>query len=78
MVGGRILTEEPKYQMMKVLKEIQDGTFGRNWLLENRAAGRVNFLMQRQLHAEHPIEKVGKELRAMMPWLRDGADLSKD
>ena len=34
--------------------------------------------MERRLHAEHPIEKVGKELRAMMPWLKDGADLSKD
>lgn len=78
MVGPRIITEDTKKEMKKVLKEIQDGTFARNWLLENKSAGRVNFLMQRRLHAEHPIEKVGKELRAMMPWLKDGADLSKD
>lgn len=78
MVGPRIITEDTKNEMRKVLKEIQDGTFARNWLLENKSAGRVNFLMQRRLHAEHPIEKVGKELRAMMPWLKDGADLSKD
>ncbi|XOQ24730.1 MAG: ketol-acid reductoisomerase [Mitsuokella multacida] len=78
MVGPRIITEDTKKEMKKVLKEIQDGTFARNWLLENKAAGRANFLMERRLHAEHPIEKVGKELRAMMPWLKDGADLSKD
>jgi ketol-acid reductoisomerase len=78
MVGPRIITEDTKKEMKKVLKEIQDGTFARNWLLENRAAGRVNFLMQRQLHAEHPIEKVGKRLRAMMPWLKGADDLSKD
>ena len=78
MVGPRIITEETKKEMKKVLKEIQDGTFARNWLLENRSAGRANFLMQRRLHAEHPIEKVGAELRDMMPWLKNGADLSKD
>ena len=78
MVGPRIITEETKKEMKKVLKEIQDGTFARNWLLENRSAGRANFLMQRRLHAEHPIEKVGAELRNMMPWLKNGADLSKD
>ena len=78
MVGPRIITEDTKKEMKKVLKEIQDGTFARNWLLENKAAGRANFLFERRLHAEHPIEKVGKELRAMMPWLKDGADLSKD
>ena len=59
MVGPRIITEETKKEMKKVLKEIQDGTFARNWLLENRAAGRANFMMQRQLHSEHQIEKVG-------------------
>ncbi|SHE53653.1 ketol-acid reductoisomerase [Schwartzia succinivorans] len=78
MVGPRIITEETKKEMKKVLKEIQDGTFARNWLLENRAAGRANFMMQRQLHSEHQIEKVGKELRNMMPWLRGAEDLSKD
>ena len=75
MIGPRIITEETKKEMKKVLKEIQDGTFARNWLLENRAAGRANFLAQRRLHQEHPIEKVGAELRSMMPWLRDKKEL---
>jgi len=78
MVGPRIVTEETKKEMKKVLTEIQDGTFARNWLLENRAAGRANFLAQRRIHAEHEIEQVGKKLRGMMSWLKDGDDLSKD
>ena len=78
MVGPRIITEDTKKEMKKVLKEIQDGTFAKNWLLENRAAGRANFLAQRRIHAEHEIEQVGKKLRGMMSWLKDGDDLSKD
>ena len=78
MIGPRIVTEETKKEMKKVLNEIQDGTFARNWLLENRAAGRANFLAMRRIHAEHQIEQVGKELRGMMSWLKDGDDLSKD
>ena len=78
MTGPRIITEETKAEMKKVLAEIQDGTFARRWLTENNAAGRANFLAERRLHAEHPIEEVGKELRGMMPWLKDGADLRKD
>ena len=78
MIGPRLITADVKAEMKKALTEIQDGTFARNWLVENRAAGRVNFLMQRRIHAEHPIEKVGAQLRGMMSWLKDGADLSKD
>lgn len=78
MIGPRLITADVKAEMKKALTEIQDGTFARNWLLENRAAGRANFLMQRRLHAEHPIEQVGAQLRGMMSWLKDGADLSKD
>lgn len=70
MVGPRIVTDDAKRAMKKALAEIQDGTFARNWLLENRAAGRANFLAQRRLQAEHPIEQVGKELRGMMSWLK--------
>ena len=77
-VGPRIITEETKAEMKRVLAEIQDGTFARRWLTENNAAGRANFLAERRLHAEHPIEEVGKELRGMMSWLKDGADLRKD
>ena len=65
--GKRIITEETKKEMKKVLKEIQNGTFARNWILENRI-GRTNFNATRRMEAEHPMEKVGKELRKMMSW----------
>ena len=78
VTGPRIITEETKKEMKKVLTEIQDGTFATKWLQENRAGGRANFLAMRRIEAEHPIEKVGAELRGMMSWLKDGADLSKD
>lgn len=76
--GPKIITPEVKQAMEKALAEIQDGTFARNWLVENRAAGRANFLAQRRIHAEHQIETVGAKLRGMMSWLKDGSDLSKD
>jgi ketol-acid reductoisomerase len=68
-VGKRIITEETRKEMKKVLSEIQDGTFAKNWLLENQV-GRPNFNANRRLAAESQIEKVGKELRKMMSWLR--------
>ncbi|BEU87579.1 ketol-acid reductoisomerase [Selenomonas sp. TAMA-11512] len=76
MSGPRIVGPEVKARMKEVLKDIQDGTFAKNWLLENRAAGRANFLAERRIHLEHPIEKVGAELRSMMPWLKDKKDLT--
>ncbi len=66
-VGKRIITGETKKEMKKVLAEIQDGTFARNWILENQC-GRMNFNARRRIETEHPIEKVGKELRALMSW----------
>ncbi|MBR3746661.1 MAG: ketol-acid reductoisomerase [Selenomonadaceae bacterium] len=76
--GPKIVTPEVKAAMKTALEEIQNGTFATKWLTENRAAGRANFLAQRRIHAEHQIEVVGKKLRGMMSWLKDGADLSKD
>ncbi|MBR1859843.1 MAG: ketol-acid reductoisomerase [Selenomonadaceae bacterium] len=76
--GPKIITKDTRKAMETALKEIQDGTFARNWLVENRAAGRANFLAQRRIHAEHQIEQVGGKLRGMMSWLKDGSDLSKD
>ena len=76
--GPKIITPAVKQAMKTALTEIQNGTFARTWLVENRAAGRANFLAQRRLHAEHQIEVVGKKLRSMMSWLKDGSDLSKD
>lgn len=76
--GPKVITSDTRKAMEKALEEIQDGSFARNWLVENRAAGRANFLAQRRIHAEHQIEQVGAKLRGMMSWLKDGADLSKD
>lgn len=66
-VGRRIITEETKKEMKKVLAEIQDGTFARNWITENRV-GRPHFLATRRNKTEHQLEKVGKELRKMYSW----------
>ena len=59
VTGSRIVTEETKKEMKKVLTEIQDGTFARNWLMENQV-GRPQFNAMRRIESEHPIEKVGK------------------
>ncbi len=66
--GPRIIDEHVRESMRKVLSEIQDGTFANRWILENQA-GRPSFLAMRHRGAEHQIEQVGRELRAMMPWL---------
>lgn len=66
--GPRLVTEETKYTMAKILEEIQDGTYARNWIEENRK-GRPWFNQQRRLNQDHPIEKVGAELRQMMPFI---------
>jgi ketol-acid reductoisomerase len=66
-VGGRIITEETKKEMKKVLSEIQDGTFARNWILENQA-NRPYLNARRRQEAEHPAETVGAELRKKMSW----------
>ena len=68
--GKRIITEETRKEMKKILREIQDGTFASEWIQENRAGGRAKFLATRQLEAETEVEKVGTELRKMMSWLK--------
>ncbi|MBT3319778.1 MAG: ketol-acid reductoisomerase [Clostridia bacterium] len=67
MIGPRIITEDTKNEMRKVLGEIQSGAFARDWILENKA-GRPNFLAKRRMERELEVERVGKELRKMMPW----------
>ncbi|WP_058486617.1 ketol-acid reductoisomerase [Defluviitalea phaphyphila] len=69
-VGKRIITEETKKEMKKVLKEIQDGTFAKNWILENQV-NRPSFNARRKMEQEHQIEVVGKQLRKMMSWIQD-------
>ena len=68
--GRRIITEETRKEMKKVLREIQDGTFASEWISENRAGGRAKFLATRRMEASHLVEKVGAELRKMMSWLK--------
>ena len=67
--GPRVVDEHVRETMRQILGEIQDGTFAREWVLENQA-GRPSFLAQRRMNAEHPIEQVGEELRGMMSWLK--------
>ncbi len=69
MTGPRIITDETRAEMRRILKEIQEGQFANKWILENQA-NRPVFTSMRRRNAEHPIEKVGTELRAMMPWLK--------
>jgi ketol-acid reductoisomerase len=68
--GPRVIDEHVRETMRRILTEIQDGSFARDWILENQA-GRPGFMALRRQNAEHPIEQVGAELRAMMPWLKE-------
>ena len=70
--GTRLITEETRKEMKKVLHEIQDGTFASEFLAEMSPNGgrKVHFLAMRRMQAEHLIEKVGAELRGMMSWLK--------
>ena len=69
VTGPRIVNAKTKEEMKKVLTEIQNGTFAKNWIAEDKA-GRANFNRMKDAYAAHPIEKVGAALRAMMPWLK--------
>lgn len=65
--GKRLITEETKKEMKKVLEEIQDGTFASKWIAENNN-GRAHFNAKRALESSHRLEEVGKEIRAMYSW----------
>ncbi|AFK85590.1 MULTISPECIES: ketol-acid reductoisomerase [Thermoanaerobacterium] len=69
LTGKRIITEDTRNEMKQVLKEIQTGEFAKKWLLEN-AVGRPQFNAIREREANQKLEKVGKELRGMMSWLK--------
>lgn len=66
-IGKRIITDDTKAEMKKVLAEIQDGSFAGKWIAENKN-GRAHFNATRRLKAEHELETVGKELRKMYSW----------
>jgi ketol-acid reductoisomerase len=67
--GPRIVNDDTKAEMKKILAEIQSGEFARDWVLENQA-NRASFLATRKRDADHQIEEVGKRLRAMMSWIQ--------
>jgi ketol-acid reductoisomerase len=68
--GPRVITDETRKEMKKILTEIQSGDFAREWIAENRA-GQENFKRMRAEQAAKPIESTGKELRGMMDWIDD-------
>ncbi|MGZ6141487.1 MAG: ketol-acid reductoisomerase [Myxococcaceae bacterium] len=75
--GPRIVTEQTKQEMRKILKEIQTGAFAKEFILENMI-GRPMFEKYREAERIHPIEEVGKKLRDMMSWIRDAKKDSSD
>ncbi len=68
--GKRIINEETRKEMKRLLEEVQNGSFAREWILENQV-GRPVFTALRRREAEHPIVAVGEKLRAMMSWLQE-------
>ncbi len=69
VTGPKIVTDDTRNAMRQALKDIQTGEYAKNFILENRA-GAPTLTSRRRLTAEHPIEKVGEQLRAMMPWIK--------
>jgi len=67
--GPRVIDEMVKEEMMNILGEIQDGSFAKEWILENQAGRPVHNALKR-MEEEHPLELVGRQLREMMPWLK--------
>ena len=73
ITGPKIITEETKKSMKKILADIQDGTFAKDFLLDMSDAGsQVHFKAMRKLAAEHPSEIVGKEIRKLYSWNGEG------
>ena len=75
--GPRVINAETKQRMREVLTDIQDGSFAREWILENQA-GKPRYKQMLQADLDHPIEKTGKELRALMSWLKPGANTKEE
>ena len=75
--GPRLVTEQTKAEMKKILTEIQDGSFAKEWIEENRK-GQPNLKMMLEEDKDHEIEKVGRKLRGMMSWIKDAQLISSD
>ena len=76
--GPRIITDETKAEMRRILDEIQDGRFAEEWIAESRAAAAPSSTSCRGRGAKHPGREVGKELRGMMPWISAGKQTVAD
>lgn len=74
--GPRIITEQTKNEMRRILTEIQTGEFAREFILENQA-GAATLKAKRRIGMEHQIEEVGGRLRDMMPWIKAGKIVDK-
>ena len=70
--GPRVITDETRAEMKKILTDIQSGKFVKDWMLENKV-NQTSFKAMRAKIAAHPIEEVGAKLRAMMPWIKQRA-----
>ncbi len=74
--GPRIVTDETRAEMKRVLADIQSGRFARDWMLENKV-NQASFKAMRKKMSEHPIEEIGAKLRDMMPWIKEKALVDK-
>ena len=74
--GPRLITDETKKEMKKILSEIQSGQFAKEWMQEHQS-GQTKFKVMRKEQAEHPIEAVGEKLRTLMPWIAEGKMVDK-
>ena len=68
--GPRLITDDTKKEMKKILSEIQSGEFAKEWMIEHRS-GQTKFKTMRKKHANHPIEEIGEKLRKLMPWIAE-------
>jgi ketol-acid reductoisomerase len=74
--GPRIVTDETRSEMKRILHEIQSGAFAKEWMDESRSGG-TNFERMRAAARQHPVEEVGEKLRSMMPWIQKGKLVDK-
>ena len=74
--GPRVITEDTKAEMRRILEEIQCGQFAREWIMENQT-GTATLRAMRRRGRDHPIEEVGERLRSMMPWIKQNKLVDK-
>ncbi len=77
ITGPYVIDETVKTRMKEVLRRIQEGEFARDWMLENKVK-QASFTAKRRIWLDHPIESIGRKLRALMPWIEKGKIVDKD